>query len=313
MLRMPGKSFSGPLPALTQDEAALSSRLRAHVEAIGSREHNVKHYEALEAAARYVERTFQEIGYDTTSQVYEVDGKSVRNIEATLRGRTTPGQIILVGAHYDSVAGAPGANDNASGVAGMLEIARAMRDCAPARTVRFVAFVNEEPPYFQTEQMGSLVYARMCKARGDEIVGMITPETIGYYSDAPGSQKYPFPFNLFYPDTGNFVAFVGNRDSRELVGRVVASFRAHTPFPSEGAAAPGSIEGVGWSDHWSFWQAGYPALMVTDTAPFRYPYYHERTDTPDKIDYDRMARVVAGLRRVVEELGSDDQSPCSLK
>lgn len=132
---------------------------------------------------------------------------------------------------------------------------------------------------------------------------MLALETIGYYSDDPGSQRYPFPFNLFYPNTANFIAFVGNMSSRKLVRQAIASFRRHTAFPSEGAAAPGWIVGIGWSDHWSFWKEGYPAIMITDTALFRYKHYHSLEDTPDKIKYDRMARVVSGIAQVVAELG----------
>ena len=150
--------------------------------------------------------------------------------------------------------------------------------------------------------MGSLVYALACRQRRENVVAMISLETIGYFDDAKGSQSYPPPFSLFYPSTGNFIAFVGNYSSRRLVRRSVASFRRHTEFPSEGAALPSFIPGVGWSDQWAFWQAGYPALMVTDTAPFRYPDYHRPSDTPDKIDHERMARVVDGLEAVVREL-----------
>src|SRR5262249_21271394 len=160
----------------------------------------------------------------------------------------------------------------------------------------------EEPPYFQTPAMGSAVYARRCRERGEKVVAMLGLETIGYYTDRPGSQRYPFPFGLFYPKTGDFVAFVGNTGSRALVHRAVAAFRAGAPFPSEGAAAPAALQGVGWSDHWSFWQEGYPAVMVTDTAPFRNPDYHTPRDVPDRLAYAPMARVVAGLVRVVEAL-----------
>jgi hypothetical protein len=150
--------------------------------------------------------------------------------------------------------------------------------------------------------MGSLVYAKQCRASGDGIRGAVVLESIGYFSDAPGSQPYPPPLNLFYPDKGNFVAFVGNLGSRALVHRSIASFRSRATVPSEGAAAPGFIPGVDWSDHWSFWQAGYKAVMVTCTATYRNPHYHKPTDTPDTLDYDRFARTVDGLGHVVEDL-----------
>jgi hypothetical protein len=150
--------------------------------------------------------------------------------------------------------------------------------------------------------MGSVVYARRCRQRNEKIVAMLTPETIGCYADEDGSQKYPGLLGMFYPKVGNFIAFVGESSATALVERCVESFRRHTKFPSEGGAAPESIEGVGWSDHWSFSRQNFPALMITDTAPFRYPHYHTAQDTPDKIDYDRTARVVAGIARVVREL-----------
>ena len=194
-------------------------------------------------------------------------------------------------------------------MAALLALARRFAKCKPDRTLRFVAFVNEEPPYFQTAKMGSGVYARRCGQRREKIVAMLSLETIGYYSDARGSQKYPPPLGLLYPSTGNFIAFVGNVKSRDLVRRMVGTFRQHEKFPSEGAALPAATPGVGFSDQWSFWQEGYPAAMVTDTAMFRYPYYHEAEDTIDKVDFDRTARVVRGLEKVIGVLaGADDDA-----
>ena len=187
-------------------------------------------------------------------------------------------------------------------MAATLALARAFAGRHGERTLRLVFFVNEEPPHFQTASMGSWVHARRCRQRGEKVVAMLSLETIGYFSDEAGSQRYPAPFSLFYPSTGDFIAFVGNYASRRLVREVVGSFRRRARFPSEGGALPGFIPGIGWSDHWAFWQEGYPALMVTDTAPFRYPYYHSVYDTPDRLDYDRMARVVSGLEGVVEDL-----------
>ena len=181
-------------------------------------------------------------------------------------------------------------------------LARAFAGRTPTRTLRLVFFVNEEPPHFQTEHMGSWVYAKQCRKRNENVVAMLSLETIGYYSDDKGTQKYPRPLSLFYPSRGNFIAFVGNVSSRRLVRQVVGSFRRHARFPSEGGAIPGFVPGVGWSDHWSFWQEGYEAVMVTDTAPFRYPHYHLPSDGPDKLDYERTALLVSGLERVVEDL-----------
>ena len=229
---------------------------------------------------------------------------TVENLEAVLQGGAKAHEVVVVGAHYDTAAGGPGADDNASGVASMLAIARALAAShhAPARTIRFVAFVNEEPPYFWNAEMGSLVYAKACKARGDAIVAMLSLETLGYYRDEPGSQKYPPIVSSFYPDRGDFVAFVGNLGSRGVVHDAIRTFRGAEAFPSEGATLPSFVTGVGWSDQWSFWQVGYPGVMVTDTAPFRNPHYHQMSDRPDTLDYARLARVTEGLVAVVKKL-----------
>jgi Zn-dependent M28 family amino/carboxypeptidase len=244
-------------------------------------------------------------------------GMDVHNLEVEIRGTTKPDEIVIIGAHYDNVDDCPAANDNGSGVAATLALARRFAPnlshpgetpgpplfVPPARTLRFVLFVNEEPPNFQTEDMGSLVYARACRERGDNIVAMLSLETIGCYSNEPGSQTYPIkPIGWLYPNTGNFIAFVGDYRSRRLVRQAIGTFRQSTQFPSEGAALPGWIAGVGWSDHWAFWQAGYPAVMVTDTAPFRYPHYHKTSDTPEKLDYQQMARVTKGIEAVMRDL-----------
>jgi hypothetical protein len=165
-------------------------------------------------------------------------------------------------------------------------------------------FVNEEPPNFQTANMGSWVYARQLRQGGVPVSAMLSLETIGFYSDESGSQKYPPPLSYFYPDKGNFIAIVGNTNSRTLVRESIRNFRESTRFPSEGIAAPENWLGIGWSDQWSFWQEGYPGIMVTDTALFRYPAYHTPADTVDKVNFDRAARVVEGIGNVVEDLAN---------
>jgi Zn-dependent M28 family amino/carboxypeptidase len=302
MVAVPGASWSGPLPPLTEEERLMEGRLRGHVAAIAARERNVFRPAELEAAAQYIEKALAGPGYAVAAQRYQAGPAEVRNIEVEVRGETRAAEIVVVGAHYDSVAGSPGANDNGSGVAALIELARLLREARPARTLRFVAFVNEEPPFFMGEAMGSRVYARRSKARGENVVAMLSLETIGWYDERPGSQRFPFPLGFFYPSTGNFLAFVSNLSSRALLHEAVASFRRHARFPSEAVAAPAFIPGVDWSDHRSFWKEGWPALMVTDTAPYRYPYYHTPQDTPDKVDYGRLARVVSGLHGMLRDL-----------
>jgi len=301
---MPGARHRGPLPPLGADDRRLVSDLSKHVLAVASEEHNVAHPRALERSARYIEAALAGYGYAVAWQEFEAAGVKVRNLEVARGG--PGGRLVVIGAHYDSVPGAVGADDNGSGVAALLELARAFRDFVPGEglEIRFIFYVNEEPPWSRTEKMGSLVHARKLAREGREVGAMLSLETIGYYSDRPGSQRYPFPLSLFYPSTGDFIAFVGNLRSRRLVRQAVASFRAHAAFPSEGGALPDFIDDAARSDHWSYWRHGWPALMVTDTAPFRYPHYHTAEDTPDKLDYDRLARVVRGLEGVVRELAT---------
>jgi Peptidase family M28 len=305
MIRMPGRSFHGTAPPLSPAEKALRDELIAHVQKLGDEigERNLSRYPQLQAAAGYIETQLTESGWKLRRDEYAVQGKSCYNIEAELRGASP--EIVLIGAHYDSVFGAPGANDNGSGVAALLALRRRFAETQNARTLRFVAFANEEPQYFQTSQMGSFVYAGRCREHGDQIAAMISLETIGYFSNESGSQSYPAPgLGLLYPRTGNFIAFVGNVASRSLLREAIGEFRRHAQIPSEGGALPAMIPGVGWSDQWSFWQHGYPGIMVTDTAPFRYPHYHAATDTPDKLDYDSMTRVVAGMEKEIQYLAN---------
>jgi Zn-dependent M28 family amino/carboxypeptidase len=305
-IRMPGASFNGALPALTGPEAESSSRMRAHVEMLAGRigERNYLRQRALDSAATYVHQAFASLGYTVTEHTYQAGGHRYRNIEAVLPGGARASEIVLVGGHYDSVYETPGADDNASGMAAVLELARLLRATPRNRTIRFVGFVNEEPPFFFSDSMGSRQYARAARARGDDIVAMLSMETLGYYSDSTGTQKYPPILGWFYPDRGNYVGVVGNIGSRSLVHRVIREFRAHAQFPSAGAAAPTQLPGIAWSDHWSFWQEGYDAVMITDTAPFRNPNYHEISDVPTSLDYDRMARVVHGLVAVIASLAT---------
>jgi Zn-dependent M28 family amino/carboxypeptidase len=302
MTQMPLRSYMGHPQPLSKEEAEVAARLLVHVkylsETVGER--NLLQAGSLQAASAYLRDNLSKAGYTVTEHTYSVSGQPVNNLEVTLTGSDSADAEVVVGAHYDSVRGAPGANDNASGVAAVLELARQFQGSKLHKSVRFVLFVNEEPPYFQASNMGSLVYAQQLRRDHVPISAMISLETIGYYSDEKGSQKYPPLLGLFYPNRGDFIGFVGNSESRDLVRRTIRRFRESTSFPSEGIAAPADWPGIGWSDHWSSWQEGYPAIMITDTAPFRYPYYHTPRDTANWVDSEKMAKVVVGVRRVVE-------------
>lgn len=307
MFAMPGNSHQGPLPEPSAEERELAARLRQHVTSIAGEEHNLAHYPRLEQTALYIEQALAGYGYTIQRQEFSSEAGPVRNLEVSIRNvNSRDPRIIVVGAHYDSAPGSPGANDNASGTAAVIELAGLLRNIKPAEAVelKLVLYVNEEEPYFKSRQMGSWVHAHDLHARGREVTAMLSLETIGYYSDAKGSQRYPAALSAVYPDRGDFIAFVGDFGARALVYRAIASFRRHASFPSEGIAAPATVPGIDWSDHWAYRQFGYPALMVTDTAPYRYPYYHTAQDTPDKIDYLKLSRVVKGIEHVVRELVS---------
>lgn len=286
-----------PRPSLAAHSASLEARLRAHVEALAGEigERNVWRAQALRAAADYIRATWSALGYAVEAQGYEAEGIWCENLEIMIPGRVAHSGIVLAGAHYDTVAGSPGANDNASAVAGILEIARLLHGLEPEHSVRLVAFVNEEPPFFSFGNMGSTIYAKAARARGDDIHVMLSLEMLGYYSDQAGSQSYPPLLRWFYPDCANFIAFVSNLRSRAALRRLAAAFAAKSDFPLETLASPSIVPGVSWSDQRSFWREGYPAVMVTDTAFYRYAHYHQASDTPEKLDYRRMARVVEGL------------------
>lgn len=270
-------------------------------------ERNVWRPAALHAAADYMREEWRRQGHAVTAQRYTAYEVPSENLEIALAGTARASEIIVVGAHYDSVRGSPGANDNASGVAALLEIGRTLKDAGLRRTVRLVAFVNEEPPFFFWGEMGSGVYAKAARRRGDDIRLMMSLEMLGAYSDQPGSQRYPPFLGWLYPDRANFIAFVSKIASRHVLKRTVAAFRSVSAFPSEYLVAPGIVPGVSWSDQLSFWREGYPAIMVTDTAFQRYPHYHTVQDTPDKIDYARMAQVVEGLAKAIVLLANDER------
>jgi Zn-dependent M28 family amino/carboxypeptidase len=298
------------LPAPTSTERAVAEQLQQHVTAlsvdIGPRRATLGN--SLQRAEQYIVAELVKVQpAPPTPRREALPGApgSPANIVLELPG-SEPGPLVLLGAHYDTdQGGTPGANDNGSGVAAALVLAARLAPAKHRLPIRIVFFANEEMPYFTTPAMGSLHHAQGCRKRGEVLRAMLSLETMGYYSDEPGSQKYPAPLSFLYPDRGNFIGFVGDLASRSLVREVIGHFRAGATIPSEGAALPAALPGVGWSDHWAFWQQGYAAIMVTDTALFRDPTYHRHSDISPNLDYQRLARVVVGLERVVLELASN--------
>lgn len=255
----------------------------------------------LDLAADYIQDKLRYYGCPVERQSFTYRGKTYCNIIAEVRGlRDKKDGMLVIGAHYDTVAGTPGADDNASGVAGLLELARLTVSNPVARTVRFAAFSLEEPPAFPTNHMGSCVYARALKEKGVKVEGMISLEMLGYYCYDKGCQIYPFSFfKLFYPAKGDFISFVGNLSSRAFMNKIKDSFVSASRMPVESLTGISLIPGVDFSDHRNFWKFGYPAFMITDTAFYRNPNYHGPGDTADTLDYEKIAELVAGLYKAM--------------
>ncbi len=304
-VHMPGSNWQDVPPPLTPEQSALAVRLHHHVAELAAQERNNLKQNRLLPAKVYIAIQWEQMGYQPQAQEYLVNGVAYQNLQVILPGDGKHADIVVVGAHYDSVEGSPGADDNASGVAALLEVSRALAGRTFARPIHLVAFVNEEAPFYATQDMGSEQYVHHLQAQRVPVYGMWSLEMLGYYSDQPGSQTYPPVFSWFYPDTGNFIGFVGNLASRDWVHRSIATFRQHGRIPSAGVAAPDVIPPLGWSDHAPFWAAGYPALMITDTAMFRNPHYHTAQDTPDTLDYARMTHVVLGLTAALQQLANE--------
>jgi Zn-dependent M28 family amino/carboxypeptidase len=277
----------------------LEKNLEEHVRTLSVEigERDMDSHENLRVAGEYIVRVFKKYNYSVESQDYGFGGRAFRNIIASQPGRHFSREVILVGAHYDTVPGSPGADDNASGVAGMLELAKIFSGHRTDRTLKFVAFCNEE-----NGLVGSQVYARRAKEHGETIVAMFSLEMIGYYTDRALLQRYPPGLRHFYPNAGNFIAVVGHLRWFNLVRKVKAALMKNCSVPVQSLAGVGFIRGVEFSDHASFWREGYPAVMITDTAFYRNPNYHLPTDTLETLDYRRMAEVVKGLYHTVLSL-----------
>jgi Zn-dependent M28 family amino/carboxypeptidase len=283
---------------VTVDPGALERHVRMLAVTLHPR--SVDNLANLDHAADYVLEQLRATGAETAEQPVEADGKPFRNLIARFGPRDGP--VVVIGAHYDSCGDTPGADDNASGVAGLLELARLLARNPPTRAVELVAYTLEEPPYFRTDSMGSVWHARSLVAAKREVRLMLSLEMIGFYRDAPKSQSYPLaPLELLYPDEGNFIAIVAPFGDFSATRRVKALFRGASDLPAVSINAPRYVQGVDFSDHASYWRFKLPAMMITDTSFLRNPNYHGSTDTPETLDYARMAKVVRAVHAVAME------------
>ena len=299
---MPSRTLDRPLADLTRAaEVDRADRLRASVVALATT--GGRRGSGLVLAADWIEASWADLDLQVTRLPYELSGgDEVVNLQVVLPGRDRELPCLVVGAHYDTFGNTPGADDNASGVALLLELSRDLRESSLARDVRLVAFACEEPPYFDTAEMGSARYVAALENAGVPVLAMVSLESLGCFRDAAGTQSYPAGLSWLFPGRGHFVAVVGDVGSRRLASRTARLLIDHGTLPVESAALPSFLPGVDWSDHRSFRARGIPAVMLTDTAPFRNPHYHRRTDTPETLDYRAMALLADALPRIVEEL-----------
>ncbi len=293
-------------PAMAcQQDAVDPERLKKHVRTLTESFHprDSAHPENLARAAAWLTEALGQAGGRVRQEPFEAEGARYVNVVATFGPEE--GERLIIGAHYDAAHTTPGADDNGSGVAALLELAAFLGRHTPALRVDLVAFTLEEPPFFRTPFMGSTVHARALREAGVAVRAMVSLETMGYFSDAPDTQRFPVPaLKLRYPSTGNFIAVVGQLGEDTLVRSVAGAMQSGSRVPVELISAPRSLQGVDFSDHLSFWDVGYPAVMVTDTAFFRNPNYHTPQDTWDTLDYARLAEVVRGVQCAVQGLAA---------
>ena len=295
-----------------EDEAGMSQRLEAHVRFLSEIDppRCYLHPDSQQRCAEYIAEQFRSIGLTPEFQEYRVDDLTFRNVIARLG--PAEGPRLVVGAHYDVCGDMPGADDNASGVAGLIETARLLADTDPSVTVEFVSYPCEEPPYYGTKNMGSYRHAFALKEADVEVIAMICYEMIGYFSDARGSQNYPLGvLGIGRPKVGNYIGVAGRTQDRALVRTVSDAMRATGEIPVEHIAAPPLLFMIGMSDHRNYWKAGYNAVMICNTAFYRNKNYHTADDTADTLDYHRMAQVVRATTAAIKELATSSQPPAS--
>ena len=257
----------------------------------------------LDRVADWLVARLGQAGHAPEEQRYRLPEGEYRNLIVRRPGRDPSRAPVIVGAHYDSYADFPAADDNASGVAVLLELVRTLPATPPERTQIFVFLPNEEPPFFSSEEMGSHHFARSLFDAEQEVELMVALDCIGYYSDEPGSQGYPLKlFRLFYPSRGNFLAVIGDLGSGRSIARAKRGLRSASSIPVLSFRGPARMPGILWSDHYWFRQLDYPAVLVSDTAFHRTPHYHRRSDTPETLDYERMAASVQALHGLLAHL-----------
>ncbi len=305
-----GWNFMSPAytggPTRTRPEK-LSATVTALAVEIGPRDLYNNNRARLRRTEAYITARLRKAGYKVEFQEYLSSGVKVKNIIAVKPGAAAPKEIIIVGAHYDTFNN-PGADDDASGIAGLLELAEYAAPGKYGRTIKFTAFVNEEPPFFREAGMGSVVYAKAAAARKENIKAALILEMTGYYTEASVSQRYPPLIGPFFPGRGNFIAQVSNFSSRALARRADAAFKAASSLPIETVSLPTFVEGIDYSDHASFWAAGYPAVMFTDTSFYRNPNYHKRSDLPPTLNYTYMAAFLDGMKGVLDDLAAAEKN-----
>ena len=285
-------------PAVKVDPTRLEFHVRKLSEEFFPRDET--HPENLDRAAAYIRKEFEQVSEAVSYQSYEVQARIYHNVIA-LFGPDTKERIV-VGAHYDAFEELPGADDNASGVAGLIELAYLLRNTPLSMRVELVAYTLEEPPHFRTSNAGSAVHANSLKEAGIPVRIMLSLEMIGFFNDAENSQGFPLSIlKLFYPTRGNFITVVGKLTQGLTVRHVKHAMRRGSALPVYSINAPTFVPGIDWSDHLNYWKAGYTAVMITDTSLNRNPNYHTANDTADTLDYERMAMVVQGVYAAVVE------------
>jgi len=279
-----------------------AAQLRRHVEMLSITFHprNCSHPGNLDLCAAYIAKHFEAAGAQVCAQSFQASQKTYRNVIAHFPGRDPSAKRFIVGAHYDSCWETPGADDNASGVAGLLELARLIGLHGSRCPVELVAYTLEEPPYFRSQYMGSYVHASRVPDP-ENVRAAVVLEMIGYFSGRLGSQWYPLPFfHLFYPSRGNYIAVVSELKQRRIVKAFKAGMKGATPMPVYSVNAPRWIPGIELSDHRNYWPFGMEAFMITDTAFLRNLAYHQRGDTADRLDYTRMGQVAVAVYEAIQ-------------